>query len=334
MESADVDISVLQESTLGPILFLCFINDIHHATTLFSLLFADDTCLLAADKNLKSVIELCNVELKKIANWLMANKLAVNVSKCKFIIFHNRGKIVNHDEARLFFNSSALGGEELPEKIIPMERISNHNENLVERSYKYLGIYLDENFSLNYHFDNLCKKLSVGLFCLRRAKNTVNKKSLKTLYYSLFYSHLFYCSNILNCSSNANIKKVTILQKKAIHMIENANYNDYTFPIFKKLKILPFDKILLHHKLIFMHGIIHKHNNRSFKNTWQYNVEREIGITLRNFNNLILPAPRFEGFKKFPLFDFAKTWNELGEMKLQNNLSIFKSWLKDETFSN
>ncbi len=103
---------------------------------------------------------------------------------------------------------------------------------------------------------------------------------------------------------------------------------------FLRLKILPFDKILLHRKLIFMHRIIHKHNNRSFENTWQHNVEREIGITLRNFNNLILPAPRFEGFKKFPLFDFAKTWNELGEMKLQNNLSIFKSWLKDETFSN
>ena len=49
-----IDISVLQGSILGPILFLCFINDLHLATWLLTLLFADDTAVIDSDTDLSS----------------------------------------------------------------------------------------------------------------------------------------------------------------------------------------------------------------------------------------------------------------------------------------
>ena len=83
-----IDISVLQGSILGPILFLCYINDLPAATSLLTFLFADDTSGLLAGDSLPDLVDKMNIEIKKLANWFRTNKMAVNIGKTKFIIFH------------------------------------------------------------------------------------------------------------------------------------------------------------------------------------------------------------------------------------------------------
>ena len=90
-----INISVLQGSILGPILFLCYINDLPNATELLTFLFADDTSGLIYGDNLKELVAKMNTEINKLANWFRANKMALNVSKTKFIIFHTKGKKVD-----------------------------------------------------------------------------------------------------------------------------------------------------------------------------------------------------------------------------------------------
>ncbi len=81
-----------------------------------------------------------------------------------------------------------------------------------------------------------------------------------------------------------------------------------------------------------MHGIIHGQHHRTFTNAWLLNTDRELNHDLRNADDITVPAPRFENFKRFPLYDFAKLWNNLGPMKYQNNFTTFNTWLKEETF--
>ncbi len=66
---------------------LCYINDFWLATSLFTVLFADDTTGLGKGKNLKDLTAYVNLELQKISNWFRANKMAVNAAKTKFIVF-------------------------------------------------------------------------------------------------------------------------------------------------------------------------------------------------------------------------------------------------------
>jgi len=91
---------------LGPILFLCYINDLPQATNLLSRLFADDTACTASHSNLDTLINLANTEIQKIANWFCSNKMAVNISKTKYIIFHGRGKRVNMNDQNIVFNNT------------------------------------------------------------------------------------------------------------------------------------------------------------------------------------------------------------------------------------
>jgi hypothetical protein len=302
-----LDISVIQGSILGPILFLCYINDFYSATSLFSVLFADDTTCLSKGKNLKDLIIYVSEELQKIAVWFRANKMAVNTSKTKFIVFRTRGKFINPADCVLTFNNNEPGKPVDPSLIFPIDRI--HNDG-VEKSFKLLGVLFDEYLSFEAHISHVCTKISKSLFCINRIKNFVNGDSLKKLYYAMIHSHLSYCINVYACANTTALQRLRVKQKESIRVINLAGYRDHTNPLFRHCKILPLDEMIKYANLKFMHNYIHQRLPFSFNETWLFNHMRNPERELRNANDLFVPAHHFATVKRFPLFTFPRTWNE------------------------
>jgi hypothetical protein len=211
-----INISVIQGSILGPILFLCYINDFWRATQLFTALFADDGTALGKGKNLNELTNFVNTELQKISDWFRSNKMAVNTSKTKFIVFCTRGKPINPDECQVVFNSNETGTLNDPLLISPIERI--HNEGNT-KSFKLLGVLLDEYLSFDAHIDNICSKISKSLFCINRVKNFSDEKTRKTLYFAMVHSHIVYCLSIYSCANMSSLNKLKLKQKEAIRIM-------------------------------------------------------------------------------------------------------------------
>jgi len=318
-EPKDLDISVIQGSTLGPILFLCYINDFAMATRLFSVLFADDTTCLAKGTNLKDLVSFVNIEMQKIANWFRSNKMAVNTSKTKYIIFRNQGKHIPVDDCKIVYNANEIGTFQDPNLISPIERI--HNQGL-EKSFKLLGVLFDEYLAFDHHINSLCSKISRSLYCIRRVKNFLPHSSMRTLYFALVHSNLSYCLNIYSCTSQTNINKILLKQKEAVRIICNENYRAHTAPLFERTKILPISKLIELAKLKFMHRYVNDQLPLSFAETWITNRQRDPTNNRRNADIFFVPPYNREIFKKFPLYTFPIAWNALDDSKY--NLSYQK----------
>ena len=84
--------------------------------------------IYSTQENIKTLFQTANIELEKIATWFQANKLSLNESKTKFILFH---KSKDKDNLSLKF---------------PILKINNFE---IKRttSIKFLGIMVDENLT-------------------------------------------------------------------------------------------------------------------------------------------------------------------------------------------
>ena len=215
---------VFHRGLLSTLLFLLYINDIHTCSDTFNFyLFADDTNILYANKNLRSLEATVNSELKKLYLWLASNKLTLNTKKTNFVIFHPYQKSVDYLPQLKIFDTD-----------------TNQYVSLEMKNYvKYLGILIDKNLLWKIHIDNVATKLSKTVGLITKLRHLVPQHTLLNIYRALILPYLSYGLIVWGQASKTHLTKILLLQKKVIRFIFFANRKVHAIPLFTDANILP-----------------------------------------------------------------------------------------------
>ena len=83
-----------QESNLGPLLFLIYINDLPNCLKFTKTsMFADDTNMYCQADSTADIEAMINFDLNNVHQWLLSNKLTLSVEKTDYMIIGSRQRL-------------------------------------------------------------------------------------------------------------------------------------------------------------------------------------------------------------------------------------------------
>ena len=148
-------------------------------------------------------------EVTNVNKWLKAIKLSPNLSKSNSMSLDPKHNLNNKLKTSSAYPNSDLG---------------------LVSSTKYLGVTIDYCQSFDLHIKILINKLSRSVRILAKVKPFLSTAAMLTLYHAIFQSHLKYSVLVWNSTFRSYLKKIIVLQNKALKIIGGAKWNERASP--------------------------------------------------------------------------------------------------------
>ena len=226
-----INIGIPQGSILGPLLFIVFVNDLPDIVSCKTTMYADDTSLLVSSSDPSCLQNSLNHNLCNIANWFRANKLTLNLSKTKLMLFATPYNLNRFNDISLLYDGESI------------EKVDH---------FKYLGIVFDSHMTWSHHIDLIASNVSKRCGVIRRVKYYLPNHILKKLAESLVIPHFDYCSHTgSNCSLTLS-SRLQILLNNLARIILSADIRTHIDSMMTTLKWLTLDQRWNNHILVML----------------------------------------------------------------------------------
>ena len=158
------------------------------------------------------------------------------------LVCKNTSAILFADDTNLFSSGKDLK---------TLERTTNNELKLLidgqaideVQKTKFLGIIIDNKLTWKWHIDHIAGKISRGIGMIIKARQYLNKSGLMSLYYSFIYPYLTYCNHIWGATYKTRLKRLVMLQNKAVRILSQAGNRTSSDPLYKKLDIMKVENI-------------------------------------------------------------------------------------------
>ncbi len=300
------DLGVPQGSVIGAYLFILYINDMPECLMNATVnLFADDTLLYVYGNDMEEMSERMSRDLKRIEDWLKANKLKVNEQKTKVMQLQS-GR--TSDVVNLTMNGVAL------------ETVN---------SIKYLGILIDNKVNLKENIQLVCKKVArkIGLFS--RISRNLTYKARVSVYKSIIAPHFDYCASLLLTANKSEMERMQKLQNKAMRIILRCRRDTSIKSMLETLEIMSVNQRIWFQTLKLVHKIKNEMVPEYLAEMTKTNGEIH-GRNLRNRNDFRLPTVNKKTTRNMMLYIGLKQFNELPmEIKSEKIMKRFELKLSE-----
>ena len=278
---------VPQGSTLGPLLFILYISDMQQSLSNMKVLhFADDSTLYFEINKNTTCNTLINRDLESLNNWLLANKLYLNIDKTKYMIIHNRGR--------------------------PPDLNLNIGGSLINRCniHKFLGVYIDDQLNFRKHVETLNSKISRNLGVLRRIKFFVPLSVLKNIFYAFINSHYTYAITTYGFTNSLQMNKLKNLIDRSIKLI--LDLDQFSLETCKRNKILNFQLALEFFSLVKVQKVLCTQYHRYFSDKMNnYQIHHNVNTRNNAHGHLTLPHMNYSKCQNAFIYKASLHWNKI-----------------------
>ena len=314
-EKAILKCGVPQGSILGPLLFLIYINDLTTIADYATVrMYADDTNMTFTACSIPELQHDMNMDLQFLQNWLIANRLTLNVLKTEFMLIGSRQRIATlTQELDLSING------------ISLKRVN---------SSKCLGVEIDEFLTWDAHIASISRKVSSGIGVLKKIKPFVPTFNLISVYQSIVEPYFDYCSIVWDDISDHLTDKLQILQNRAARVITGADYRMHISELLSKLGWSSLKEKRNKQKALMMFKIMNGMTPPYLEDIFTRNIGRSVYNLRISRRDLALPAVKTDYYRNSFAYTGAKVWNALPEeMKYEKSMRAFKNKLESLNLS-